>query len=352
MDFQLLQYNAWESKQLMTHSALLEKYKSLKQKESMLAEAKDGKTSRKDILLKHKADNTISKIGNAELELIEKEDTIDSNYNRNINTITSSRESSLKTIEDKYEADLLNLRTAYEAKKAMVEEKFSKAESYYNSEKESSKAKSKREFDSKKRTLEARGECIQQERAISVKSATEITLEKQKFDILKQLKNIISQIEMSRSSLPPNTPFNTIVPTLPEPLGSSPAAPSPPAPAAPSPASSFASPVPVSNEMPAWLANMGEDASLAIMREEARREAAEDRKMAREAEEDRQEKALAYKRQLEEEAEERKRRNDEYRRNEKPESDDDMTDEQIQEYIAKKKSVKQASAVQKSIPAC
>jgi hypothetical protein len=276
MDFQLLQYNIWESKHLVDHSTLLEKYNSLKQKENMMLEAKEGKTSKKDILLKHKANNTLTKLGNLDLENIEKEDVIQGNYNRNLMTITQRRE---KRIRD-------------------AEEEFEKAESYYNCEKDSSLAKVKREYESKKRTLESKGECIEQERNLSVKSASEITLEKQKYDILKQLQNNITTIQISRDQLPKDTSFNTSVPTLPEPLQNSTG---PPPPSPPTKNSS------TTNEMPAWLINLGEDSSLTLLREESRREDARIRREAAEEEMIRQEKALAYRRQLESEAADRKK---------------------------------------------
>jgi hypothetical protein len=334
MDFQLLQYNAWESQQLIAHSALLEKYNSLKQKEGMMIEAKEGKVNRKDVLLTFKANNTISKLGNAELENIEKEDVIQGNYNRNMFHITSTKAASLKTLDDKYEADIASLKAAYEAKRLSIEEKATKAELYYNSEKDASLAKTKREYDSKKRTLEARGECIQQEKSLSVKSAAEITLEKTKYDILKQLKSSIDRIDMSRSQLPPNTSFNTVLPTLPEPL------------IAPSQPLVAVAPVTItpsnSNDMPSWLANCGEDASTAILREEARREDARLRREAAEEEMQRQERALAYRRQLDQEAEERRKRNDESRRLEtapqiQDVSDSEMSDGEMQSYIASRK---------------
>ena len=306
MNFQLLQYNAWESKHLVEHSALLEKYNSLKQKENMMLEAKEGKTNKKDILLKHKANNTITKLGNIELENIEKEDVIQGNYNRNILNITQRREKKIREAEDEFE----------------------KATSYYNSERDSSLSKTKREYDAKKRTLESRGECIEQERNLSVKSASEITLEKQKYDVLKQLKNSIACVEISRGQLPQGTPFNTVVPTLPEPLANSiTSTPLPP-------------PPPTTNEMPAWVANLGEDVSVAILREESRREDARLRREAAEEELMRQERALAYRRQLEREAEDR-RKEREARDKEQVLEVDEWADiaKEADSYIAQKKGI-------------
>jgi hypothetical protein len=129
-----------------------------------------------------------------------------------------------------------------------------------------------------------------------------------KFDILKQIKNSIDRIEISRGQMPLNTSFGSSVPKLPEPLT-----------LAPTPSKVVVSTIttystPVSLGMPEWLSNMGEDGSVAIMREEARREDARQRREAMEEEMMMKEKALAYRKQLEREAEDRRRANDEYRR--------------------------------------
>jgi hypothetical protein len=320
----------------MDHSALLEKYTSLKQKENMMLEAKEGKTSKKDILLKHKANNTITKLGNIELDLIEKEDVIESNYNRNILCMTTTKDSKLKALEDKYDADMLKLKNKYETERDAISEKYKSSTNYYETERDSSLRKTKNEFESKKRTLESRGECIEQERNLSVKSASEITLEKQKYDILRQIQNNITTIQMSRDQLPKDTPFNTCVPTLPEPLANSTAPPPPTASTPPTQKSN-------SSEMPAWLVNLGEDSSLTLLREESRREDARIRREAAEEEMIRKEKALAYRRQLESEAADR-RKEREAREKEvlKEVVEDEWADvaKEADSYIAAKRPVK------------
>ena len=96
--------------------------------------------------------------------------------------------------------------------------------------------------------------------------------------------------------------------------------------------------------MPSWLANFGEDPSLAILREESRREAAAARREAEDAETLRQEKALEYRRQLEREAEERKEVNRLRREAEENESDSDSEDDE-----AFQKSLADAKARQAAI---
>jgi hypothetical protein len=274
MNFQYLHYKEWEGKAMLKHTELIDKYNSLKQKEGMMAESKEGKENKKDILLKHKANNTLSKIGFIELEMIDKEDIISSSYNRNILMITQRRDKKLRE----------------------AEEEFERATGYYSSERDASMAKTKREFESKKRSLELRGEAVEAERSLAIRSGAEITLEKQKYDLLKQIKTSIDTISMSRGQCPKDTIFDTELPKLPEALPVV-------APFA-QPVSAFTPSTIVTyiHDMPSWVANIGEDASVAIMRAEARAEDARARREAALEEMMLKEQALQYRRQLEDEA--------------------------------------------------
>ncbi len=306
MDTQRLLYNSWEAKHLAEHSLLMEKYKSLKQKEEMVLANVGVKATKKDTLLTHKSNNTLTKLGNAELQSIQKEEDIESSYRRNIQTITQRREKRLKEAEDEFE----------------------RAEGYYTRERDASLTKCKREFDAKKRMLESQGEYIEQTRNLEIKSLSEITLEKQKQDILKQLKNSITVMQMSRSQLSSDSTFDTPLPTLPENLlvTSTPSQPS----------QEVKEPVPIhtnqeTKDMPSWLVNMGEDPSLAILRAESKREDARLRREAEEEEMQREERKLQYRKQLEEEAEERRRKRQE-------ENKEDSDSENFEEELAAAKA--------------
>ena len=239
------QYFAWEGEHRIEHNKLMDDYNSLKEKELMISEQTNAKGSKKEMLLEMKANTTLSKLDNLKLWMLEKDMAIDAAYDRNIQLITEKRERAIK------EAELA----------------FEKAKSYYDCEKDLSTNKAKREYDGKKRILESRGEAIESEKSFVFKTATEITLEKQKHDILVKLKKSIAVWKMSRSQLPGNPKFDMHIPELPEPIVER---------VVKKRAESNASqeeftPPP----MPDWLQRVGEDAELAVLREQARQEDAE-----------------------------------------------------------------------------
>ncbi len=307
--WQLLAHNEWESRHLAAHSDLVKKFNDIKVKENMIAGNKSGKVSRRDTLLTQKKNMTLSKIGEAELINIEKENVIEGNYARNLQVIEAKRAKAIREAEDNYQTALR----------------------YYENEKESSLAKCKREFDCKKRMLEARGEAYDAEKSVVSKTGAEMALEVQKYKALKDIETSIKQLSMSRWSVkgaefPP-------LPELPEPLPEKP----------------DALQIEEKSQQPKkdsleWFMSLGEDPSLAILREEAR---AEDRRVRREAEEAetaRQERMLAYRRQLEREAEQRRIDRERREKEETPltqeeeeEEEEEQTQEEIDAYIAQRK---------------
>ena len=307
--WQLLAHNEWESRHLAAHSELVKKFNDIKVKENMIVGNKSGKTNRRDTLLTQKKNMTISKIDEAELTLIEKESVINSSYARNLQVIEAKRAKALREAEDNYEMAL----------------------KYYENEKEASLAKCKREFDCKKRMLESRGEAYDAEKSFVSKTGAEISLEVQKYKALKEIQTSIKQLEMARDSVT-GAVFPSDLPELPEPLPQKPAA----------------LQIEEKSQQPKkdsleWFMNMGEDPGLAILREEAR---AEDRRIRREAEEAemaRQERMLAYRRQLEQEAEQRridreKREREERHLTQAQEvEEEEETQEEIDAYIAQRK---------------
>jgi hypothetical protein len=337
-NFQQLQYNAWESQHLTKHSDLMKKYNDLKQKETLLSEQTGGKVTRRDLLLTQKKNMSITKLGTLELLMIEKDDDIDSTYASNIsiieNTLEESKEDALKT----YNVALQRIKASYEDALKAADLKFNKAKKYYDEECKKSHNKCKREFDTKKRILEERGENIDAEKAITTRTAAELTIAANKIKILTEIKRSIDVMAMSRSSVP-NGKFLYPLPTMPEQLSES----------APKPVARQQSTA-TAEEI---LASLGEDASLAVMRAEA---AAEDRRLRREAFEEemqRNEIMLAHRRQLEREAEERRAEREARERRERQEmqqqtvtppltqdeeDESDMSQEEIDAYIAKRKA--------------
>jgi hypothetical protein len=274
--FQMLQYQAWESTAMKEYSALLDKYSSLKEKETSVLEQKGIKTGKKDMLLKFKADNTLSKMGNLELELIEKEENAESYCNAQI---------------------------------LQAQQKFEAVRDFFLKQKEQSLSKTKREYDAKKRNLEQKGESIEQLRTIDIKSGAEISIEKQKYELLSKMNDIVMRMDMSRSQCGSNATFSGDIPKLPEPFAKR------------------KDIVPESSKPVMNIETAFEDASLAIMREESRREDARLRREAMEEEMMMKEKALAYRKQLDEEAKERRKRNEEARKQEEKEDEDEWAEE-------------------------
>ena len=336
-NFQQLQYNAWESQHLAKHSDLMKKYNDLKQKELLLSQQTGGKVTRRDLLLTQKKNMSITKLGSLELLMIEKDDDIDSIYASNVciieNTLEETKEAALKT----YNVALERIKASYEDALKAAELKFNKAKKYYDEETKKSHNKCKREFESKKRTLEERNENIDAEKAITTRTAAELTIEANKIKILTEIKRSIDVMAMSRSSVS-NGRFLQPLPTMPEPLSES----------APKPLVERQQSTATTEEI---LESLGEDASLAVMRAEA---AAEDRRLRREAFEEemqRNEIMLAHRRQLEREAAERREEREARERQERQqqpvtppftqdeeeqEDDWDMSQEEIDAHIAKR----------------
>lgn len=337
-NFQQLQYNAWESQHLTKHSDLMKKYNDVKQKELLLSQQTGGKVTRRDLLLTQKKNMSITKLGSLELLMIEKDDDIDSTYASNVciieNTLEETKEAALKT----YNVALERVKASYEDALKAAELKFNKAKKYYDEETKKSHIKCKREFESKKRTLEERNENIDAEKAITTRTAAELTIEANKIKILTEIKRSIDVMTMSRGSVP-NGRFLYPLPTMPEPLSES----------AVTPVARQQSTA-TTEEI---LESLGEDASLAVMRAEA---AAEDRRIRREAfeeEKERNEIMLAHRRQMESEAAERRAEREARERQERQqqpvtppftqdeeeqEDDWDMTAEEEAAYIAKRKA--------------
>jgi hypothetical protein len=226
---------------MIEYEELKVKYAAVKEQESALGQQSSCKKDKKELLLSMKENNTITKEGNSELEYMEREDAIESTYRNNIATIMKAKERAIREAEEKYDT----------------------AMSYYTREREQSMTKAKRIYDTKKRTLELQKNRIEGERSISSKTAAELSIEKQKRAILKEMKEFIDGIDIARSQIPEKErDFLFDIPELPEPIVDAhiPTAPVTPA----------RKPKRVISE-DQWM-SYGEDASLAQMREQARME--------------------------------------------------------------------------------
>ena len=322
-NFQQLQYNAWESQHLSKHSDLLKRYNELKQKEDLLSQQTDGKTTKRELLLTQRKNMTISKLGSLELDKIERDALVDTKYDTNVDIILVRKQKDIAEAEEKYEKALRKAETD-----------FQHSLKYYDGEKKASLDKNTRLFESKKRLLEERGENIDAEKAITTRTAAELTIAANKIKILTEIKRSIDIMAMSRSSVPDGN-FLYPLPTMPEPLPES-------------AIQSVEQPRPrATATTEEILASLGEDASSAVDRAEAQ---AEDRRIRREAFEEemqRNEIMLAHRRQMEREAAERRAEREARERQERQQQpitppltqveEDNMTQEEIDAYIAQRK---------------
>lgn len=323
-NFQQLQYNAWESQHLTKHSDLIKRYNELKQKEDLLSQQTDCKTTKRDLLLTQRKNMTITKLGSLELEKIERDAVVDTKYDSNIDVILVRKQTATVEAEARYEKELRKIEADYQH-----------SLKYYDGEKKASLDKNLRLFESKKRLLEEKGENIDAEKAITTRTAAELTIAANKIKILTEIKRSIDIMAMSRSSVS-NGNFLYPLPTMPEPLPES-------------TIKSVEQPQPrATATTEEILASLGEDASLAVKRAEAQ---AEDRRLRREAFEEemqRNEIMLAHRRQMEREADERRADREARERQHQQQQqvvtppltqieEDDMTQEEMDAYIAKRK---------------
>lgn len=231
---------------MVEYTELKDKYKSIKEQENSLTQLTSCKKNKKEMLLNGKLDGTISCEGRFELEYIDREESIERDYERNIATIVAARERAIREAHEKYETAL----------------------KYYDLEKERSFGKAKRILDSKMGTIAKQKQKIDVERNVSMKTAAELMIEKQKREILKKMKEMIDGIDMARSQIPEKErDFVFDVPELPEPIIDAHVMP-------PTPVTQPVAPAPkpkrlVTEEQ--WMA-MGEDATNQQLREQARME--------------------------------------------------------------------------------
>jgi len=274
----MLAYASWESKRMIEYTELKDKYKSIKEQENALSEQKQCKRGKKEQLLDLKLRGTLSKAGDVELAYINDEERAKSNYARDIKRIEDRRDDDISQADKIYESAMERAKREYDVIVAKIEDKYAstkekaesayvKAKNAYDDQLEMSIEKVNRVYETKKGSLEDRKEMINGEKSITSKTAAELTIEKQKRAILKEMKEMIDGIDMARSQVPEKErDFVFDVPELPEPIVD--------AHVMTTPVTQPVAPVPkpkrlVTEEQ--WMA-MGEDATNQQLREQARME--------------------------------------------------------------------------------
>lgn len=176
----LAEYASFMQKKMVEYTELMTKFSALKEKECAVMTQTGSKKEKKEMLLRMKEDNTLSKEDNEELNFINREGDIELNYERNLEVIRRKKENAIREAESAYERGL----------------------EYYKSEKEASLRALNRTHTTKKNMLELQKKRIEGERSISIKTATELAIDTQKRDLLTQMKLIIDIMQISRNQAP------------------------------------------------------------------------------------------------------------------------------------------------------
>ena len=184
------------------YTELLTKFNALKEKECAIMTQTGGKKEKKESLLRLKEKKTLTKTEQLELEHINTEEDIEANYRKNIRTIQLKKQRAEDEAERVFLTAVANAEAIRNKNKLAATIDYERVEEYYNGEKSASLNKENKTYSKKKASLELQQEAIEDERNISIKTATEITIEKDKRDLLTQMKTIIDILQLSRNQAP------------------------------------------------------------------------------------------------------------------------------------------------------
>jgi hypothetical protein len=184
------EYMAFENSQMEGFNQLMTKYKAVKEKECAVTGQSSGRVQKKEALLRLKENKTITDDERIELDFIDAEDKTKTLYDNNMFIIEKRKEKQLAQAKEDYQKAI-----------AKAEEMYQSTKETYDRQNEQSLARHKKEYDTKKRTVDARKQRIEDERNISIKTAAEIVISQQKIDILTQMQKMIKVLQVSRNSL-------------------------------------------------------------------------------------------------------------------------------------------------------
>lgn len=217
-------------------------YTALKERECAITGQSSTKKEKKERLLALKEECTITKEDMAELDFLNKEEDLETEYRRNIRVVEVRKDNDMTETDAAYETAVDKAKRSYddaiaqakavyddalvtakfkqEKKQKASEKSCEKAVDYYTSDKEKRMAKLNRDYTALQRKIEMQKQKIEGEKTLTAKTAAEITLEQDKLKLLKQMQNIIKMIEVFRltqveDQYRDQTP---LPPVLPEPL--------------------------------------------------------------------------------------------------------------------------------------
>lgn len=187
---------------MVGYTELLTKFNALKEKECAIMTQTGSKKEKKESLLRLKEKKTLTKAEQLELEHINTEEDIETSYRKNIRTIQLKKQRAEDEAERVFLAAVANAEAIRDKNKLAATIDYERVEEYYNGEKSASLNKENKTYSKKKASLELQQEAIEDERNISIKTATEISIEKDKRDLLTQMKAIIDILQISRNQAP------------------------------------------------------------------------------------------------------------------------------------------------------
>lgn len=187
-------YLDYEGKKLKEYSDLLTKYNDLESKRNIHITNNAPKVMKKEKLLELKKNGITSKLDDIELQKIEEDENAE-----------KVRETLLKQIEDKKRRSLDRIESEYRKALLTVENEYQNAKDYCDKQYDMMTNKASRIYKKKKSILEARGQLVSSELDIitEVKSAPEVTIDKQQETLLSQMQLILEGVKSSRRQLVP-----------------------------------------------------------------------------------------------------------------------------------------------------
>jgi len=198
----LAEFTSFMQNKMVGYTELLTKYNGLKEKECAVMTQTGGKKERKELLLRMKEKKTLSKEEQLELEHIERESDIEANYRRNIRTIQTRKERAEEDAERIYLSAIAKAEAIREQSRIKAMNEYEKAEEYYNRERDSSITKHTRTYSTKKTSFEIQKEALEDQRNLTIKTATELAIDTQKRDLLTKMQAIIDALQLSKNQAP------------------------------------------------------------------------------------------------------------------------------------------------------
>jgi len=223
-------YVTWEQTKLKEYDVFVSKYATIKEQENATTEHTMSKKEYREQLYNQKEGSILSDEDAIFKSLCEAEDAIETRFSKHHVEFQDKKERVIRDAQQEMDDAIVKAKKDMDDAIEKAQKKFEKAGrhaesdydktmTYYKDEKENSLARASRQYKEKKSKLARQTNKIEIERKSTIKTPAQLTLEKQKRAVLKEMKNIIDVINMTRNTLSEKNPvFIFDVPELPEPL--------------------------------------------------------------------------------------------------------------------------------------